>query len=693
MRLLPLALTPVVLATGAVSVRANLLAVELRAERAFVRADGRSRVLLIATVRDDRGATVTDGLGVRFTISGGGGRLESATGVTRGGVARVVLIAPDQPGVTTVTANLEPPAVAVPSVASVTFTNDAELVSAGSNWIRMRGKNFLGYAVGIAGQTSSRLVYANGEDGGASLSYRGMNLQADQIQFDTSTNVILAAGNVSLKLGEQKRKYDLLRLDLAQNKGTAIREQSGAVSVELPILKETLIEEQLSPKLFQFTPFNQTKKNADGEDEDVPPALTLVADSIAIEPGRQIQFRKVALYVQGQKSGKLPLHVMGLNQQSLFREQVIGAGPQGLAFDVPFYYAVQPSDIGAIHLRRGAQFGSSIYSLRPGWNLDLEHSYTGRSGVLGSLQILGMTRNDRGMRWQHNQKLGERTDASLYVDSPNPKSIFGSGQLARSFSGWRLNAMATGGQQRFSTVTDTGAITGASQADVRTQLLAETDPKPVTKKGPFQYSLTTEWMQQRFFGTNVSGPVNSQSVGARLFSRPMPLGHSWNLMQSFSAGQVWTRGGTLNRQGLSLLSTSSFTRPIRHKGQVLGGMNFAYDYTQQPPFTGLAPGVVLANGRHRVSLGTSVDMNGSWSLSFNALQGLDSKQSSLYGEVGVKLSGPWRTRVRVSDTLSGTVRIRDTELALTRMVGQSEISVYYSTLARRFQLDLSGARF
>ncbi|MGC4046877.1 MAG: hypothetical protein QM758_24035 [Armatimonas sp.] len=681
-----------VLASGAVSAHADLLAVELRAERAFVRADGRSRVLLLATVRDEKGSTVADGLGVRFTISAGGGRLESASAVTRGGVARVVLIAPDQPGVTTITATLDPPAVAVPSLGSVTFTNDADLVSAGSNWIRMRGKRFLGYAVGIAGQTSNRLVYADGEDGGATLSYRGMNFQADQIQFDTNTNVVIAAGNVVLKLGEQKRKYDLLRVELGQNKAYALRNGSSPIVVELPTLKETLLEGEVSPKLFEFTPFNQTRKNADGEEEEVPPALTLIADSIAIEPGRQIQFRKVSLYVQGQKTGKLPLHVMALNQQSLFREQVIGAGPQGLAFDIPYYYAVQPSDIGSLHLRRGAQFGSSIYSQRLGWNLDLEHNYTGRNGGLGSFQILGMNRTDRGMRWQHNQKLGERTDASLYMDSPNPKSVFGSGQLSRNFSGWRLNAMATGGQQRFSTLTDAG-IVGASQGDIRTQLLAETDPKSLGKKSPFQYSLTTEWMKQHFFGTSAAEPVTTQTVGARLFSRPIPLGHSWNLTQSFSTGQVWTRGSTIARDGLSLLSTSSFMRPIRRKGQILGGTSFSYDYTQQPQITGLAPGVVVANGRHRVSMGTSVDMNGAWSLSFNAMQGLDSKQSSLYGEVGVKLSGPWSTRVRVSDTLSGTVRIRDTELALSRLFGQSEVSVYYSTLARRFQLDLSGARF
>jgi hypothetical protein len=692
MRFIPLTLTTLVLVAGASSAQANLLAVELRAERAFVRADGRSRVQLLATIRDDRGATVADGLGVRFNISAGGGRLETATAVTRGGVARVVLIAPDQPGVTTITANIEPPAVAIPSVTSVTFTNDTELVSAGNNWIRMRGKRFLGYAVGIAGQGNSRLVYADGEDAGASLSYRGLHLQANQIQLDTVTNTVLAVGNIVLKLGEQKRKYDLLRLELSQNKAIAQRTDGGAVTLELPLLKEIPLDELLPAKLWQFTSFNQRQKNAAGEEDDVPPALTLIADSIAIEPGRQIQFRKVALYIQGQKTGKLALHVMSLNQQSLFREQVIGAGPQGLAFDVPLYYAVRPSDIGSLHLRRGAQFGSSIYSLRPGWNLDLDHSYSGRNGTSGSLQVLGMTRNDRGMRWQHNQKFGERTDASLFVDSPNPRSVFGSGQLARSFSGWRVNALLTSGQQRFNTGTPT-LPSSATQGDVRTQLLAETDPKPFGKKGPFQYSLTTEWMQQRFFGTSAASKINTESVGARLFSRPIPLGYNWNLTQSVAAGHVWTRGGTLARQGLSLLSTSSIQHPIKRKGQFLGGVSLAYDYTQQPQIAGLGQNIVLANGKHRLSLGTSMDMGGAWSLSFNTTRGLDSNQSSLFGEVGVRLSGPWRTRVRVSDTASGSVRFRDTELALTRLVGQSEVSLYYSTLARRFQLDLSGARF
>jgi hypothetical protein len=676
--------------TAASAAHAGLLAVELRAERQFVRADGRSRVLLIATIRDDRGATVADGLGVRFAIAGGGGRLESATAVTRGGVARVVLIAPDQPGVATITANLEPPAVAVPSTTTLTFTNDAELVSAGNNWIRLRGKRFLGYAVGIAG-TNSRLVYADGEDGGATLSYRGLHLQADQIQLDTATSVVLAVGGVRLRIGEQKRRYDALRLELPQNRAVGLREGLGAVAVTLPQLSEASLEEQPPARVWEFTPFNQVKKSASGEEEEVPPALTLIADSIAIEPGRQIQLRKVALYVQGQKSGKLPVHVMGLNQQSLFREQLIGAGPQGLAFDVPLYYDVRPSGIGALHLRRGAQFGSSIYSQRPGWSLDLDHSYTGKGNTFGSVQMLGMTRPDRGLRWQHNQKMGERTDASLFVDAPNQRSVFGSGQLARSFTGWRLSALATGGQQRFFSGTQTTS-SYATQGDFRTQLAAETDPKPLKKNGAFQYSLTTEWMQQRFFGSTTSR-VETRTVGGRLSSRPLAVGQQWSLTPSVSVGQLWTRGGGTARQGLSILGTTSLYRPIRQKGQPIGGFGLSYDYTQQPQLANLGPNVVLANGRHRLSVATSVDMGGAWSLSFNAMRGLDSRQSSLFGEVGVKLGGPWRSRVRLSDTLAGNVRFRDTEFALSRQVGQSEVAVYYSTVARRFQLDLSGTRF
>ena len=676
---------------------AGLVAIELRPERQFVRADGRSRVLLLATLRDEKGAVVADGTRVRFAVSGAG-RLENDAATTTGGVARATLIAPDQPGITTVTANLDSLGVAVPATTSVTFTNDTDLVAAGSNWVRIDGKRYSGYAVGIAGR-SSRLVYADGPDGGASLRYRGLRVTADRIQLDVTGNDLIAEGNVHVTRGKLTLRYELLAVNLASALGTGYREEVPMVAVSLTAMTETLMAQGPPRETWKFVDFNQPQTSPSGETQDVPPAVTVLAGSISVEPGVQVQFRNATVYLNGQRALHLPLYVMSLNQQSLYREQVIGAGPNGIAFDFPYYYDVGPRGIGTLHVRRGAQYGSSLYSVRPGWNLDLDQVYNGSNGMLGSVQVLGLTARERGVRLQHSQKLGTRTEATLFADAPSSRSFFASSQLTHGFHSFHVSALASGSGQRYrifdATGADPGATVGASQGDLRTQLLAETNPRPLGKHTPFQYTFSAEQSQQRYFGTSATiGTSTTENVGARFFGSPIPLGTSgWNLNQTFSVGRATTHGGTgIAQQGISLLGTSTFGRRVRVRKRDLGGLSLAYDYTQQPVLTGLAPGVTVQNGRQRVRLGTYLEMGGA-NLTLSASRGLDTTQSSLLGDLGVSLGGPWRTRVRVTDARTGGVNFRDVEFSLGRLVGQNEVSVYYSTVARRFQLDLTGARF
>ena len=676
---------------------AGLIAIELRAERQFVRADGKSRVLLLATLRDEKGAIVADGTRVNFAVSGAG-RLENNAANTTGGIARATLIAPDQPGVSTVTANLDSIGVAVPATTSITFTNESDLISAGSNWVRIEGKRYAGYAVGISGR-SSRLIYADGPDGGATLRYRGLRIAADRIQFNVGGNDLIAEGHVQVARGKLKIKYDLLAANLITGIGIGYRDGRSAVTMDLNAISEMLLEQPPPPETWKFIDFNQVVVSTSGESDIVPPAITVLAKSISVEPGRQVQFRGATVYLTGQRALSYPLYFMALGQQSLFREQVIGAGPGGIAFDFPYYYAVGPRGIGTLHLRRGAQYGSSLYSFRPGWNLDLDQIYNGPNGMLGSLQVLGLTTRERGLRLQHSQKLGANTEATLFADAPSSRSLFASSQISHAFPGFRVSALASGSRQRYTTFDTNGvdpAVTiGASQADLRTQLLAETNPKRLGRRGPFQYTFSVEQSQQRYFGRSASyGTQTTENIGTRFFGPSLALGKSgWNLNQTFSVGHATSHGGTgIRQQGLSLLGTSTFNRRIQTGSRDLGNLSLAYDYTQQPTLTGLAPGVTVQNGRQRVRLGTYLELGGA-NLTLSASQGIDTKQSSLLGDLGVSLGGPWRSRVRVTNSRTGNFGFRDIEFSLGRLVGQNEVSVYYSTVARRFQLDLTGARF
>ena len=701
MKIAPALLGIATIATVAVAdARAGLIAIEVRAERQVVRSDGRSRVVFFATLRDERGATVPDGTRVRFSVSGGA-RLETLTATTVGGVARATVVAPDQPGSATVTANLDSVGVAVPATATVRFTNDSDALSTGSAWVRIEGSRYCGYAVGIAGK-SARLVYADGPERGATLRYRSLQLRAERLQFDAASNELILEGDVRAERGKLKLGYELLAVNLLSGKGYGYGASGAVVSVDLNEFSESLLNDAPPRESFAFIPFNQTVLSAAGEQEDIPPSVMVIASVISVEPGRQLQFRRASVYLNGQKALKLPVYFMGLSQQSLYREQVIGAGPGGIAFDLPYYYEVGPKGIGTFHLRRGAQYGSSLYSFRPGWNLDMDHVYNNSGNTSqGAFQVLGLTARERGIRWQHAQKLGPSTDASLFADAPNSRSLYATTQLSHAFRSFRVSALGTGSQQRLSAlpVAEGGTGSSSAQGDLRLQLLAETNARKLGKS-PFQYSFTADQSRQSFFGASATASAGTQTsqYGVRLFGPQLKVVPGWQLSQTLSVGQATTRqGGATIQNGLSVLASSTFGHGIQVRRKRLGGMSLSYDYTQLPSLTPVAtPGgtttTLFETGHQRIRVGTFLESGGA-TLTLSATQGLDSSQSNLLSDLSVPLHGPWKSRLRVTSARTGGVSFRDVEISVGRLVGQNDVALYYSTVARRFQLDLSGTRF
>ncbi|MFY7951365.1 MAG: hypothetical protein ACOVT5_02550, partial [Armatimonadaceae bacterium] len=174
---------------------AQRVGIELVPDRSEVVPDGRSRVTITARVQSGN-APVPDGTVVRFATTAG--RLEADRVQTSGGVARVVLVAGDQPASARVTANLEGPFTAVPSETVVVFSADAEGSRGRSGtkpWIRLVGQDFVGYAVNVGG-TTARLAGAVSRNGGSVLTAGDFMVAADAIQVDLERWVVRASGNV-----------------------------------------------------------------------------------------------------------------------------------------------------------------------------------------------------------------------------------------------------------------------------------------------------------------------------------------------------------------------------------------------------------------------------------------------------------------------------------------------------------------
>jgi hypothetical protein len=715
---------------GAVGIpaQAQTGALELVTQDRILRADGRSQTVIRATVRDNRGAYVADGTRVIFTLAGTG-RLDTFAALTRGGVATATLTSPNQPGSATVTANLENPGQVPPARITISYATEADLAEASGNWLRATATDYLGYSVGISGNTEP-IIQAEGRKGGAVVEFRGLRVRADRLQLQLSPLglagiVVRASGSVTVERGTQKRTYDRLVLPLSSGAAgfgervigyradpialdpTTLAETPIAPDkrppstewnflevnrvvrerVEVPLRDETgapLVDETTGKPLTQVLELDR---------EVIPPKLTVTAQSLALEPDNQVQFKRATIYLEGQKAFSLPYHVMGAGQQGIFRQQVLGLGPAGVVLDFPVYYDVRPTGVGTMHVRRGAQFGSSIYSVRPGWTLDLEQAYTGGRGMDGAFQLLGVSRPDFGMRLSHRQRIDDRTAASLYVDYPSRRALYGNLNLSRAFKDFLVTSLLTG--SRGPTVRDNQTGRNSRTSDVFGQINAETRPRQVPGVKSLQYTFSAATTQQSYFGDSAVslGTLRTQNVGMRLIGAPVPIAHDMTFTQSASLGQTWIRGGTSARQGIAALATSTLRRTVRGAGnRELGAVGLSYDLTQQPQ-VGQAGTFASINGHHRLGLFTDLWNEQRWNLGLIASQGLDTPQRSIDANIGVRISGPWRLGTRFSASRISGFRFQEVEYSVIRELGGREVALFYSTVARRVQLNISGVGF
>lgn len=670
-------LAPFVLATSN-----PLIAVELQPEKTTIRADGRSTSVITARVFDDRGSPVADGTRVQFSSTLG--RLDTQLAETRGGIARVTLIAADQPGVATITANLESGG-AVPARTQVIFSNDAQVTELVNPWLRFTGSAYVSLAIV---DQRTRIFDVQGKKHDAKATYGDITISADHLQYKLGVPRVYAEGNVVLEIGKQKKLFHRLVFDLIQQVGEG----------------ETIKGRVQLGKGLQETPLPLDQGAAWQFADLGAAALVISAQAIGINNDGMVQFRKATFYIDGQKAYSTPYHIMTLRQQSLYREQLLGVGASGMWLNLPYYYNVQPRGVGTLFLRRGAPFGSSVYSQRQGWTIDLEQSYNSQGAVEGQFQVLNLTSANRGLRLQHNQKLDTKTDANLFMDVVGGKDIFGSSQIGHNFSAFRVNLSTAVNRYRGFTDTATGQTAPAS-GDWRIQTTAESYPKPIRPKSGVSYTLTGAHTDQRFFGGTAARPgIQTDNLGTRLFASPIKLNRRASLTQSAVLGYTWVHAAPeatgIGQSGVSIQTTTAVSEPVKWRTQNLGFFQVSYDYFQTPPLFVASlnttnGGTVTAprQGRQRVNATTVLSMDEKWSFSLNGSRGIDTTQSTLFTEAKTLLKGPWYGRVRLSDTQYTGVGYRDWEYALIRMVNGREVALYYSTSARRFQIDLTGLSF
>ncbi|MGQ9488556.1 MAG: invasin domain 3-containing protein [Armatimonadota bacterium] len=622
-----------------------LYSIKLSVSPSILLSDGKSVALVSAEVRDDRGSLVPDGTQVQFSASLG--ILRDTVVSTSAGIARTQLTSATLPGVATITATI-PGASAFEEI-RVTFTDDPEMLRQRVNLYLFASPQYLAYSA------DWRCVEALSAEQKAEVVIGNLRLQARSYQYRLDEDLLIAQEAV-LTRGKRTLTAEKLRYYPRRDEGQAVLVENGQVR-----------EVVFKGPLWEQEPVIASRTDAYTYTDLSASELLFVADSVVLLPGERIQFRRAKLYVAGQKLLSVPMYDLSFRSGDALGQQIVGVNSGGLTVDLPFYYMVSPQAVGALRVRHAQRVGRAVYAIRPGWSLDLEHNYS-RPGVMeGAFALTSLTRGDWGLRWNHAQWFSQSASTHLYVDVPAHRNLYASGGLSYGFGGGRIGLNLSGGQN----------LSGTRYRDLRSDLYVESNPLKMGSLLKMTVSTTftsrvSEFANQR---------VRTDGVGlrSRLYTTPLRLvGFTVNpsLMASYLWGNSRTTGG-------SLLATVSASRGL-WDGALL---SLTYDYTHDRLVQ------TAGYGRHRLSGMFAWSAGQRLNLSLVGTRILDHDSFTLFADASYRLSGLWRIGANLSYNRFQGTRYNDVEFSIGYRLGIRELLLTWSSLTRRWQVDLIAAGF
>lgn len=654
-------LPPLVLFALPACSNAQRSVLDLTADRNIARADGRSNVVLSARVFVG-GQPAADGTIVRFATSGG--RFDQDEVTTRGGIARVSLIAPNSVTQVKVTASVIGGSNAVPASVTVDFVDEATFKQqVTSTWLTVRSDEDLVYAVN-AGATGRRLLGGYSQNGVAMASNGAITVRANVLQVDVISGTVVATGNIRISTGRADTSARKVNWNPVRRRLIAELESGVIVTLDPISLLAKPFNQSLPGDTFSV--INQSTAD-----------VSVVSSEVSLELGGDynLLFKHARLLVDGQTLAVLPLHRMTVYQRTLFRDQLLGFASTGLTVDVPYTYQASRSGTGVVHIRRGAQFGSSAVARRTGWGVDIEQQYRSRLGN-GTFQVLNVQDGRRGSRLQHSSRFGTRADASLFVDVPNGKDIYGSLQAGYQLPFARVGMFQTA--SRF--VGSSNVQIDQGFTDYRQQLSIESNPLQLGLQG-WKATVSAVTTTQRTVAAAANSRSMADSYGTRLIRSPQKIAPNWLYSQVVSLNYVEVVG--LTGGGFSSQSSSTFRTAL----SPMSNFQWTYDYLQQPQLVTLTS---VSTPKHRLSFSYDWTTPSGGSVFINSTQGLDINQSSTSASVSMPLRKDWELRVNRIDSQLGLTRFRDTEFGVVKLVDGRAIGAYYSTTAKQLQVDFTG---
>ena len=681
------------LAALAVPARPGLAAgqasISVAAAPDVIYADGKSSTVVTATVQDSGGHPAPNGTSVRFTTTLG--TLTPDTASTTSGVARVSLTSVSTPGTARVTAAAFGGGLAGTSGAgaSVEFTADREsLFDKDARWIRVDCPQYLIYSA------DTHIIEADGKNRSAHLDYKSLDITADALQVDLQTQTVLARGAV-LQRGRHTMRASEVRYDLLTASGTAILADTAEAVTVTGFDLETAQQPVDAAQLPLLTNPYRFVDLADSR-------VVVSARAITADPNDQVQFRRATIYSDGRKLISMLYHVMPINTDQIFGQQILGVGSAGIYLNVPFYYNVTPHSRGTIYLRNAAVSGTNLGSslstgttffgnqaARHGMALDLEQSYdVGHSGS-GQLLVSGLTRSAWGAQWTHTQRLDDQTSSYFLVDYPEHRSLYASSNVSRQFNGFSFNISAAGSR-------DPGNG-GYSASSMTLNTYLQTTPRTLGHSG-LNYSTDLGMQHGQLVESSpqtgrVVTPVSTTSADVRFFTAPLHVDKRTQLTDSLSVGQAF--GGIHNSFAPTVAASLGLTRSFRKADMLTLNYTFSYDPLLSQLGTassGLNPlqALLQSTTQHRVTATYLATLLPRVSVSFSGSYGLPLNDRSLFATTSYRINNDWGIGLAASFERYLTDTYQDVEYSVSRRILGRDLTFYYSTRTKKINFDFAG---
>jgi len=695
--LLPLAFALAFLTLEAPARASGRASLSLAAAPDVIFADGKSTTVITATVRDSGGGPVPDGTPVRFTTTLG--ILIPDTATTASGIARVSLTSASSAGDAALTATAFAASADGSSVgaAKVEFTTDREsLFAQDARWIRMDCPQYLIYSA------DTKIAEAQGKHGSAHLEFKSLDITADAFQVDLLTQTVLAHGAV-LQRGRHVLRVAELRYDLITGSGSAILASGASQASSSVTITGYALETAPQPVNAAQSPLvSNPYRFVDLSDSKV----VVAARAITASPGDQIQFRRASIYSEGKKILSLPYHVMPMNTDQLFGQQLLGFGSQGIFVNVPYYYNVTPHSKGTIYLRNAGVNGTTLsnnglssgnsffgnHASTRGMALDLEQTYDFGRGGSGQFLVNGITRSEWGAQWTHAQRIDDVTHSYFFVDYPSHRSLFASSNLTRQFQGFSLNVTASGSRDP-----GTGGYS-ATSTTISTYL--QTNAHPLGRSG---VSYTTDFTAQtgRLVENSPSTgqvitPINNKGVDIRLFTAPLRPNKRTQITDSLTVGQVWS--GTSSRVAPTVSASLGVIRTFRKSDSL--SLNYTYRYdpllSQVGSYsTALNPleALLYSSTQQRLTATYFASLLPRLSVNFSGSYGLPLGDRSLFASATYRVNNDWGLGVTTSFERYVLNSYQETEYSVSRRFFGRDLVFYYSTKSKKLRFDFGGVNF